>query len=112
MNLQDRLREREFLNQTQKSIEDPAAMAGRQAERFLKSLINSNLKYKDTYYFINKRIPARFNARHYEIDLMVLTKKQLNIIEVKNWSGSLFTSNGYWVQLKRNGDKIKHKNPL
>jgi hypothetical protein len=88
--------------------EDPQVLAGRRAEDFLHQLVRSNLKYKDAHCFIGKRIPSPRDRRRYEIDLIVLTKKQLHVIEVKNWSGELFIRNDQWIQRKRNGEEIEH----
>ena len=112
MKLSDRFNERNQLNYTQKKIEDPEILAGRMAEKFLADLVDSNLRYKGANCFLNKRVPSREDGRRYEVDLMVLTKKQLNIIEVKNWSGHLFISDGKWKQQKRNGYVIEHTNVL
>lgn len=96
------------LCRVQPLYEDAQVLAGRKAEGFLHQLVRSNLKCKDAHCFIGKRIPSLRDRRRYEIDLIVLTKKQLHVIEVKNWSGELFTRNSQWVQRKRNGEEIEH----
>ena len=41
---------------------------------------------------------------------MVLTRKQLHVLEVKNWTGELFPRRDSWVQRKRDGREIGHQN--
>ncbi|MBF6057020.1 MULTISPECIES: nuclease-related domain-containing protein [Thiomicrorhabdus] len=91
-------------------FEDPEVLAGRKAEDFLTRIVESNLKYKGVHCFVGKRVPCPEKSRRYEIDLIVLTKKQLHVIEVKNWSGSLVEENGQWIQHKLNGQSIEHDN--
>ena len=90
--------------------ESPEITAGRQAEEFLKGLVDSNLRFKGAHCFIGKRVPAPALRRRFEIDLVVLTRKQLHILEVKNWSGELFPQRKGWVQRKRDGREIEHQN--
>jgi Holliday junction resolvase-like predicted endonuclease len=90
--------------------EDPEVEAGRNAEQFLHGIITTNLKYKDSYCFVEKRVPSKKENRRFEIDLIVLTKKQLHVLEVKNWSGKLYPEGDSWIQEKRDGRKIVHPN--
>lgn len=105
----DRLKVWRQLTKVQPVYEEAQVLAGRVAEDFLHQLVRSNLKYKEAYCFIGKRIPSVKDKRRYEVDLIVLTKKQLHVIEVKNWSGELFIRNGGWVQRKKNGEEVEHQ---
>ena len=89
--------------------EHPEIIAGRQGEDFLKSIITSNLRYKGIHCFVGKRVPSSKHGCRFEIDLIVLTKKQLHIIEVKNWSGTLRAENNGWLQVKRDGTEVLHR---
>ena len=90
--------------------EDPEVIAGRQAEYFLLRLVESNLKWKNAYCYLSKRFPSKKHGRRFEIDLVVLTKKHLHFLEVKNWSGQVIPSGAGWVQIRRNGERIEHPN--
>jgi len=93
---------------TEPLLESPEIAAGRQAEAFLKDLVDSNLRFKGAHCFVGKRVPAPGLRRRFELDLVVLTRKQLHILEVKNWSGELFPEQKEWVQCKRDGRKIRY----
>ena len=60
--------------------------------------------------FAGKRIPA--DGRRREIDLIVVTTKRLYVFEVKNWSGAVSLQGNTWIQIRRNGERIEHENPL
>lgn len=107
--LQSRLSNWSELRNVKPEIEPPEIIAGRQGEDFLKSIIISNLRYKGVHCFVGKRVPSTKHGCRFEIDLIVLTKKQLHIIEVKNWSGTLRTENSGWVQTKRDGNEVLHR---
>lgn len=94
------------LIQVMPQSEDPEVIAGRKAEDFLSQIVDSNLKRKGAHCFVGKRVPNQEKACRSEIDLIVLTKKQLHVIEVKNWSGLLTEENGNWVQHKNDGQKL------
>jgi hypothetical protein len=104
----NRLNEWRRLGKILPEDEDPEILAGRKAERFLNFIIQSNLKYKGANCFINKRVPSYTYKRKYEIDLIVLTRKQIHFIEVKNWSGEVYQDGENWIQIKRNGERIEH----
>lgn len=104
----DKLNEWRELRTITPKTEDPEIEAGRKAEKFLNQLIESNLKYKGAYCFLNKRIPSARHKRKYEVDLIVVTKKQIHFLEVKNWSGGVYQDKNKWIQVKRNGDKLEH----
>ena len=96
------------LTKRKEQPEDPETIAGKLAESFLKRLVDSNLRYKNGYAFLGKRIPSYLYGRRYEVDLIVLTPKQVHVLEVKNWSGTLQAREDQWIQTRRNGDEIKH----
>ncbi len=79
----ERLNEWRKLGKILPEDEDPEIMAGKKAERFLNVIIQSNLKYKGANCFLNKRVPSSRHKRKYEIDLIVLTRKQIHFIEFK-----------------------------
>ena len=47
----------------------------------------------------------------YEIDLVVLTRKQISAIEIKNWSGSVTSDGENWIQTRMDASKIVHSDP-
>jgi len=104
----DRLYEWRDLLRAEHTIEDPEVTAGRAAEQFLRTLVETNLKHKGAFCFLGKRVPSRQYRRRFEVDLIVLTKKHLHFLEVKNWSGELSEDGESWVQIRRNGDHIEH----
>ncbi len=106
----DRLRMWRDLTRADWTPEEPDIEAGREAEEFLRTLVETNLKHKGAYCFLGKRVPSLRHRRRFEIDLVVLTKKHLHFIEVKNWSGELEEVGESWVQTKRSGEQIEHPN--
>lgn len=98
------------LIQVRPQSEDPEVLAGRKAEDFLGQIVESNLKRRGAYCFVGKRVPNLEKGCRSEIDLIVLTKKQLHVIEVKNWSGLLTEDNDSWVQHKKDGQQLKFDN--
>jgi hypothetical protein len=110
MTINDRLDIWKAGTEAKLTCEDPEDIAGRDAEVFLKSLVESNLRYKGAHCFLGKRVPHndRKNGGRYEIDLVVLTKKHIYLLEVKNWSGHLLLDNGNWIQVKRSGVEVDH----
>lgn len=89
--------------------------AGRDAEKALKSMVVDHLSWKTASIFHSKRVPKNVrstNKGRYEIDLIVLSPKQISAIEIKNWSGRLRIDGDQWVQERRNGDEVIHDNPL
>ena len=106
----ERVSEWRSLQEAQFAVEDPEAIAGREAEQFLRRLIETNLKYKGAYCYLGKRVPSKSMRRRFEVDLMVLTKKHLHFLEVKNWSGEVFEDGDHWVQVRRSGERLEHPN--
>lgn len=59
------------------------------------------------------RLPDPGNRGRREIDIVLLTKRDLFVVEVKNWSGSLHLNHeGRWVQIRNNGSTVVHSNVL
>jgi len=108
--MRERINEWRDLMRTKPSIEDPEVAAGRAKEQVLRTLVETNLKHKGAFCFLGKRVPSLQHRRKFEVDLIVLTKKRLHFLEVKNWSGELLESGGNWVQIRRSGDHIEHPN--
>ena len=106
MKIGQRLREWREIVATTPVKEDPGVLGGREAEQFLHTYVQSHFKFKGANLFSNKRVPAGYRRR--EIDLIVVTAKQIHIIEVKNWSGKLQLLNGKWVQTNRGNETIEH----
>jgi hypothetical protein len=108
--VRERLREWLELGGAKCEKDDPSVAAGRAAEHFLRTLIESNLKYRGACCFLGKRVPSRKHRRRFEVDLIVLTKRLLYFLEVKNWSGELIEDGANWVQIRRSGDRVYHPN--
>lgn len=98
------------LIKTTPTLELEEVLAGRKAENFLHRLVGQHLKYKGASCYVGKRVPSTKFKRRFEVDLIILTKKQIHFVEVKNWSGQLIERNGQWVQMKRNGEEREHPN--
>ncbi|MEZ9552738.1 nuclease-related domain-containing protein [Vibrio breoganii] len=82
--------------------------AGRDAEEYFLNLVESHFNHDSVDAFVGKRVPKPGRGR-YEIDIILLSGKKLYLIEIKNWSGTLSSEQGEWVQTKRNGEQIRHK---
>jgi len=108
--LNDRLREWHELTNLQSVSEFPEVSASRDSEQNFLQRCKSNLKYRGAYCFQGKRVPSKNHRRRFEIDVIVLTKKLLHFIEVKNWSGEIYKSGSNWVQIRRNGEEVEHPN--
>ncbi len=106
----ENLKEWKNILYTKTAYEDPSVKAGRDAEEFLASMVETNLKYKGAYCYLGKRVPSQKEKRRYEIDLIVLTKKHIYMLEVKNWSGSLVKKGKNWVQVRNHGKEITNPN--
>ena len=106
----NRLRQWRDLTRIETYSEDPEVIAGRQAEQFLSQIVETNLKWKNAYCYLAKRFPSKKYGRRFEIDLVVLTKKHLHFLEVKNWSGQVISSGSNWIQIRRNGERIENPN--
>ena len=98
-----------------RELELKEVAAGRDAEQALRSMVTNHLTWKTASIFHSKRVPRNIQSRgkgRYEIDLIVISPKQISAIEIKNWSGRLRIDGERWVQERRNGNEISHENPL
>ncbi len=89
--------------------------AGRDAERALRAMAKSHLTFKTASIFHSKRVPRLEGGSvkgRYEIDLIMVSPKQISAIEIKNWSGRLRIDGGAWIQERRNGENVSHDDPL
>lgn len=88
--------------------------AGRDAELALRSMATTHLTWKTASIFHSKRVPQNTQAssQRYEIDLIVVSQKQISAIEIKNWSGRLHLNVDEWIQEKTDRRMISHVNPL
>ena len=110
MSLSQRLKDWHAVSRVAPASEDPEVYGGRQGEKYLHTLLTSHLYFKDASLFPNKRVPTAHGRR--EIDLMVVTTKRIHVIEVKNWSGSLRIEGSDWVQTRRDGTELRHRDLL
>ena len=90
--------------------EEAEVKAGRNAELFLRDIVQSHLAYKNVHTFIGKRVPVPRSSARKEVDLIVVSDRQLHVIEVKNWSGELQRHGDKWVQVKRSGETVEYPN--
>src|SRR6056297_968826 len=87
-------------SKTEPKYEDPEVMAGRRAETMLRHIVDGHVKFRGSHCFTGKRVYNKALGHKNEIDLIVVSDKQLYILECKNWSGSLVKRDGKWVQIK------------
>jgi Nuclease-related domain len=92
--------------------EDGWVLAGRDAEDLLRTIVNENYSFKGCHSFAAKRIPDSRNKRRREIDLIVVTAKNLYVIECKNWAGTLDVRGGQWIQTNSRGKVTTHEDVL
>ncbi|KAG0632280.1 hypothetical protein M758_1G317100 [Ceratodon purpureus] len=83
--------------------------AGRAAELRVSALFEG---IPGVQVFTSLRIPDTGQGRgRREIDLVLVTKRELFVVEVKNWSGAIeLQPDGSWLQIRRNGTVQKHSN--
>ena len=88
--------------------------AGRSAEKSLQTMFNAKLFFKKSCILHSKRVPCYSNNKRvrYEIDLVVLTQKQIIAIEIKNWSCSVTLDGENWIQTRKDGRKIVYSDPI
>lgn len=91
-------------------IEEKAEItAGREAEILLRNIVDEHYKFKNCHSFFSKRVYNPEVGYKNEIDLIVVTEKQLYVLECKNWGGVLTKEDDKWVQRKMardNSNKI------
>ena len=47
-----------------------------------------------------------------EVDLLVVAPNGVHLVELKDWSGRLYSRNGDWVQERQRGGTLYHRSPL
>jgi hypothetical protein len=72
---------------------DAKKIAGDEGEKRLKYFILSNPNFSNSHIFSSKRIFDPTVGHRREIDIIVLTKKMIYIIECKNWAGKIISFN-------------------
>ncbi len=108
----------EFWKEISKSQINPERLevkAGREAEEMLQSLVAKRVDLKSASIFSSKRVPSdprHPNQKRFEIDLIVISQKQISAIEIKNWSGRLKIDGDQWVQERYNKSIVSHEDPL
>lgn len=103
---------RSVFNSIPQEIEDLKVKAARKAEMKLSQMIRNRFSEKEARIFLNKRVSSKKDNCGFEIDLIVVTKDQIHLLEIKNWSGKLYSEGKQWVQINERGDRIDHENPL
>lgn len=101
---------RNHMADTTSEEEDPTLRAGDQGEEWLHAVAGTYRQSRKGLLFAGKRIPA--GGRRREIDLIAVTTKRLYVFEVKNWSGAVSLQGNTWIQIRRNGERKEHENPL
>ena len=86
--------------------------AGKSGERIIYLALVHNLKIPENQIFRNVYIPTEDNNTS-EIDLLIVSKKGLFVLECKNYSGNIYgdTTRQKWVQYL-GGQKTYFYNPL
>lgn len=110
--ISDRLRLWSEVANQSRAEEDPEVLGGRRAEEFVASLIATHVNFRGAFAFGGKRIPSEPLRRRREFDLIVCTPKMIHLIEVKNWSGTLYDHGATWSQHRKNGEIVEHANLL
>ncbi len=82
--------------------------AGRVGEELFAGMIRKDLTFNRGRIFLGKRIPNPEGGR-YEIDAILITHSRIHLIEIKNWSGSVGKYEGCWIQTKRDGEQVTHR---
>eukprot|EP00245_Coleochaete_scutata_P006356 TRINITY_DN20780_c0_g1_i1.p1 TRINITY_DN20780_c0_g1~~TRINITY_DN20780_c0_g1_i1.p1 ORF type:complete len:408 (+),score=76.01 TRINITY_DN20780_c0_g1_i1:158-1381(+) len=74
--------------------------AGREGEEMFRQ---SCVAAGGVQFFQSVRIPDRVNRRRREIDFVILSRRELLVVEVKNWSGRVsMGADGRWCQVRKN----------
>ena len=111
-----RLREWQHLRATPAYPELDHVRAGSNSERSLHHLLAFHESTRQGDIYRGKRVPrdaGDARAGRYEIDLVLITPRQIRAIEVKGWSGSLTLQGKDWVQTRRGaGGVINHGDVL
>lgn len=110
MSLTDRLRTWRAARRERPTPEDPAVQYGRDAELSLRQLVATHFNHKGAHLFAGRRVPCPRRGMRREIDLIVLTRSLITLIEIKNWSGALEDHGDYWLHVRRVGEAVRHPN--
>ena len=94
------------------TAEAPGVAAGREAEVALLEQIGESFRFEGAEVFAGRRIPSRKQDRRREIDLIVCEPRRIHLIEVKNWSGRLELRGRDWIQERRGGGTVNHRDLL
>jgi len=108
----DRLHVWREISKVAREAELDEIQAGRDAEKSLKTLFDKKFIFSKFAIFSGKRVPyfEGKTRKRYETDLILLSHKQLSVIEVKNWSGELNDLGNTWKQTRRSGQTLYHEN--
>lgn len=85
----------------------PEVLAGARGELSLRRVMGRHQASRFGHIFGGKRVPRDPGAPaagRYEIDLVVVTPRQIAIVEVKHWSGTLRLDGDQWVYQRRSGE--------
>jgi Nuclease-related domain. len=86
-------------------------IAGDEAEKVISKQIKSATNGL-SFIYNGKRVPRPDSAGRYEIDIILLTRQHLYVLEVKSYSGSLSKVGSNWIQTRRNGEQVEHEDNL
>lgn len=99
--------------------EDEAVLAGEEGERRIIAVLENSNDLKDSFIFAGRRVPKTKDhplipSNRSEIDIILLSRKSVHVIEVKNWSGIIKPgeTEGMWRREKRNGEVANVQNPV
>lgn len=110
-----RLDDWRYIRGLDRQVDPEDITAGRDAERAVRQLLAGRFDRRRASIFQSRRVPRDLSGKQrgrFEIDLIVLTPRQITAIEIKNWSGNLRIERGAWVQQRRNGTEIRHEDPV
>ncbi|MDR1111096.1 MAG: NERD domain-containing protein, partial [Deltaproteobacteria bacterium] len=89
-------------HQFQDIIVDIKKQRGDEGEKQLKQFILTNKNFGKATIFASKRLFDKSNNHKREIDIIIVTKKNIYIIECKNWAGQILSFN-------ENSSKISYR---
>lgn len=76
-------------------------------------MLNALQKFSGMHVYCALRIPDTYLGERTEVDLVILTKRKLFVVEVKNWCGRVeLDADGSWCQLLKDGSVVKHPNAV
>lgn len=89
--------------------------AGLKAEVSFRDMAVDSFSFKEAIIFHSKRVPRQLSSgrkSRYEMDFVVLTRKQIAVVEIKDWSGRLRLEGSSWIQERRGGIELTHENAV